>query len=247
MSTVDCFSNDISTIGRLSPEDEAKLGILVARGRSASCTIRQEGRPFERERLQWWRVVGGWASSRLASANLRLAFTIAARYYYSQRVPGTTLADLIQEANMAMVAASRSFDPRQGRFGAYAAVCIENALSALGQKASPDSDHDVSFETPDGRMLLETIAGDSTEWDTEWDTEGDAERDIYSIRTLFEVYHHLLRLPRQVALMLLLRYAGFSHKEIGNLCGLPPETVRARAKYGLRRMRIWSQNPLYSY
>lgn len=64
----------------------------------------------------------------LVEQHLGLARMIAYEY---ANIPGATMDEVIAEAESALAAAGRAFDPEKGQFTAYAGRAIRNALNSL--------------------------------------------------------------------------------------------------------------------
>ena len=64
----------------------------------------------------------------LVEQHLGLARMIAYEY---ANIPGASMDEIISEAENALAAAGRAFDPEKGQFAAYAGRAIRNALNSL--------------------------------------------------------------------------------------------------------------------
>ena len=64
----------------------------------------------------------------LIEQHLGLARMIAYEY---ANIPGASIDEIIAEADNALAAAGRAFDPAKGQFTAYASRAIRNALNSL--------------------------------------------------------------------------------------------------------------------
>lgn len=77
----------------------------------------------------------GAAPCGLVVAHLRLVVALARRYEHLKKLP---LEDLIQEGNVGLLGAVRSYDPeRHGRFSRHAATCIRKAICDALTDARP--------------------------------------------------------------------------------------------------------------
>ena len=76
-------------------------------------------------------LVGGGAGDQpddLVEQHLGLARMLAYEY---ANIPGATMDEVVAEADAALAAAARGFDPQKGQFTAYAGRAIRNALNSL--------------------------------------------------------------------------------------------------------------------
>ena len=64
----------------------------------------------------------------ITDQHLGLARVIAFEY---ANIPGASLDEIIAEAEEALAAAARAFDPAKGQFVPYASRAIRNALNSL--------------------------------------------------------------------------------------------------------------------
>ncbi len=95
------YLREISTVQRLTPDQERELGRRIAAGDEQ-------------------------ALHRMVEANLRLVVSVAKRY----RNEHLSLLDLIQEGNLGLIHAARKFDYRRGyRFSTYAIWWIRQAVT----------------------------------------------------------------------------------------------------------------------
>ena len=69
-----------------------------------------------------------WMPDDLVEQHLGLARMIAYEY---ANIPGASMDEVISEAENALAAAGRAFDPEKGQFAAYAGRAIRNALNSL--------------------------------------------------------------------------------------------------------------------
>jgi RNA polymerase sigma factor (sigma-70 family) len=67
-------------------------------------------------------------SDDLVEQNLGLARMIAYEY---ANIPGASMDEIVSEADSALAAAGRAFDPEKGQFTAYAGRAIRNALNSF--------------------------------------------------------------------------------------------------------------------
>lgn len=67
------------------------------------------------------------ARNKLVSSNLRLVVMYAKKYL--TYATGLTLEDLIQEGNLGVIRAVKTFDPDKGRFTTYASHWINQSIS----------------------------------------------------------------------------------------------------------------------
>lgn len=170
-------------------------------------------------------------SSALVVDNIRLAFHLANRFATRARALGVCRDDLQQEAVMALLRASRCFNPEAGTaFCNYACVVIRNHLQnflskrqtlparggALGEEGSPPEPADPRGEAPDAAA----IRADDKE----------------------QVARLLRMLPPRERQAVSLRFglsdgAKRTFEEIGGLMNVSAERVRQLAEAGLARMR----------
>ena len=121
------YLDDIGRHDLLDAEDERRLGVLVSSGRKARRRL-DTGRVADartRERLERLVEAGAAAEEEFVDANLRLVVSIAKQYRWSH----IALLDLVQEGNVALIRAVRTFDATRGfRFSTYATRCIRRAI-----------------------------------------------------------------------------------------------------------------------
>ena len=86
------------------------------------------------------------AQEELVKRHLGLAQVIACEY---ANIPFASLDEITAEANKALAAAARQFDPAKGEFTAYAGRAIRNALNSLYEKQLRYAQaHDFSLDVP---------------------------------------------------------------------------------------------------
>ncbi|MGH3358973.1 MAG: sigma-70 family RNA polymerase sigma factor [Nocardioidaceae bacterium] len=126
------YLNAIGRIPLLTPDDEIRLGRVVAEGQDARSRLDGAALPVdERTALAETVRAGDEARTTMVRANLRLVVTLARRHG-GRHVP---LLDLIQEGNIGLMRAVEKFDYRRAlRFSTYAAWWIRQAVS----RAAPD-------------------------------------------------------------------------------------------------------------
>jgi RNA polymerase sigma factor (sigma-70 family) len=133
------YLDDIGRHPLLNREDEARLGMLVERGRVAAAELAAAGHAdpdggpgASRSQLLARVREGERATEEFVLANLRLVVSIAKRYQTS----GLPLLDLVQEGNLGLMHAVGKFDHRKGfKFSTYATWWIRQAI-ARGVAAS---------------------------------------------------------------------------------------------------------------
>jgi RNA polymerase primary sigma factor len=120
------YSEEISRVDLLSPEEVISLVQCIERGRAASTDHKQPG---YKERIK----EGEKAKRQLIEANLRLVIHIARKY----RGLNLDLMDLIQEGNIGLIHAVEKFDYRKGyRLSTYATWWIRQYIvRALTEQA----------------------------------------------------------------------------------------------------------------
>jgi RNA polymerase primary sigma factor len=120
------YSDEISRVDLLSPEEVISLGQRIEDGRAAAAYPRQPG---------YTELIkeGEKAKRQLVEANLRLVIHLARRY----RGLNLDLMDLIQEGNLGLIHAVEKFDYRRGyRFSTYATWWIRQYIvRALAEHA----------------------------------------------------------------------------------------------------------------
>lgn len=136
----DSFGAYLANLARtelLRPEEERELSEAVRLGRDAGEELAAMGEamadhgapgscPERRKHLLELVARGAAARERMVEANLRLVVALARRH----RVPGLSLADLVQEGNLGLLQAVERYDGRRGfRFSTYASWWIRQALS----------------------------------------------------------------------------------------------------------------------
>lgn len=103
---------------------EAKKILCYGNDPNSCAYLTQE----ERERLLFLISVGQQSEHKLVCANLRLVVSIAKTYKRKMGLP-IPLLELIQEGNIGLISAAKSFKAATGnRFSTFATYCIWNAL-----------------------------------------------------------------------------------------------------------------------
>jgi RNA polymerase sigma factor (sigma-70 family) len=167
--------------------------------------------------------------SRLVEQYLPLVETIALEYH---NIPNASHDELVSEGRVALLSATRSFDPARGNFISYASIAIRNRLNDFYEKqvrraeafpmsidSSPSGDESTQFE--------------SKYADTTTDVRLAARRSE-STAVLGEA---ISRLPRRLQIVLKSIQAGRTYEEIGRELGISKQGVYKLAQPALRQVR----------
>lgn len=167
----------------------------------------------------------------LVEQHLGLARMIAYEY---ANIPGASIDEIISEAENALAAAGRAFDPEKGQFAAYAGRAIRNALNSLfTRQLRYVKVHDFSLDA-------EPTTSDSTSSSARKD-HADPGADVplaaraeESRRILEEVLAELS--PRSRLIVVRLR-EGKSYSEIGAELGISKQAVHKVGYAALQSLR----------
>jgi len=126
---------EISRFCTFSHEEQMELARSVVAGHEATARLTESMSAEERSILEEAVNIAHEARERLFEGNLRLALSVARRYLNQ----GLPLADLIQEANIGLLAGIDHFDPSLGfHFSTYAYWWIRQAITrSLTDHAHP--------------------------------------------------------------------------------------------------------------
>ena len=167
----------------------------------------------------------------LVEQHLGLARMIA--YEYSN-IPGASMDEVIAEAENALAAAGRAFDPEKGQFTAYAGRAIRNALNSLFTRQlryvkvhefSLDADATTSASTSSSARKDHADPGADVPL---------AARAAESRRILEDVLAELS--PRSRSMLVGLR-EGKSYSDIGAELGISKQAVHKVAHAALQSLR----------
>ena len=170
-------------------------------------------------------------SDDLVEQHLGLARMIAYEY---ANIPGAGIDEVVAEADAALAAAGRAFDPEKGQFTAYAGRAIRNALNSLfTRQLRYVKLHEFSL---DAEPTASTSTGSSARKDHA-DPGADvplAARAAESRRILDDV---LAELSPRSRLMLAGLREGKSYSDIGAELGISKQAVHKVAHAALQSLR----------
>ena len=171
-------------------------------------------------------------SNDLVEQHLGLARMIAYEY---ANIPGASMDEVISEADNALAAAGRSFDPAKGQFTAYAGRAIRNALNSLfARQVRYVKVHEFSLDAePASAESTGSLAGKHDHADPSVDVSLAA-RAQESRGILEEVLSELS--PRSRLLVRRLR-EGKSYSEIGAEVGVSKQAVHKVCHAALQALR----------
>lgn len=167
----------------------------------------------------------------LVEQHLGLARMIA--YEYSN-IPGASMDEIIAEAESALAAAGRSFDPEKGQFTAYAGRAIRNALNSLfSRQLRYLAAHDFSLDAEPTSMEATSTSARREQADPGADVFLAA-RAEESRRILEQVLSELS--PRSRLIVVQLR-EGKSYSDIGAELGVSKQAAHKVAHAALQSLR----------
>ena len=167
----------------------------------------------------------------LVEQHLGLARMLAYEY---ANIPGATMDEVVAEADAALAAAARAFDPQKGQFTAYAGRAIRNALNSFfTRQLRYVKVHEFSLDK-------ETVSSASTGSDAKKD-HADPGADVAlaaraeeSRRILEEVLAELA--PRSRLIVVRLR-EGKSYSDIGTELNVSKQAAHKVAHAALQSLR----------
>lgn len=155
--------------------------------------------------------------------------------YEYANIPGASMDEVISEADNALAAAGRAFDPTKGQFTAYAGRAIRNALNSLfARQLRYVKAHEFTL---DAEPASAETTGSFAEKNNHADPDMDvalAARAQESRRILEEVLSELS--PRSRLLVTRLR-EGKSYSEIGAEVGVSKQAVHKVCHAALQALR----------
>ncbi len=170
-------------------------------------------------------------SDDLVEQHLGLARMIAYEY---ANIPGASLDEVVAEANNALAAAGRGFDPAKGQFTAYAGRAIRNALNDyFGKQLRYVKANE--FILDDDANKSASTAGIRPRRDL--DPAADVALDVRaaeSRRILEEVIAELAPRSRQIVAQI---WSGKSYAEIGAEMGISKQAVHKVGYAALQSLR----------
>ena len=170
--------------------------------------------------------------TELVENHLGLAQVIACEY---ANIPASTLDEVVAEAQKALAAAARRFDPVKGEFTAYAARAIRNALNSLYEKQLRYVQvHEFSLDAPQqsGGATTETPRINNMADDAQKLTMAARARE--SRRVLEEV---MGQLPRRSQSVLEMLREGRSYSEIGDAMKISKQAAHKIGQDALHSLR----------
>ena len=125
--TIGLYLKEVSRVPLLTANEEVELAQRIERGRMAREEI-AKGNVSPRRRMELRKLIeDGWAArEHLITANSRLVISVAKKYMGR----GVPFLDLIQEGNIGLIRATKTFDYRRGhKFSTYATWWIRQAVT----------------------------------------------------------------------------------------------------------------------
>ena len=140
-----------------------------------------------------------------------VVYRIANSYYNSCINLGVEFDDLIQECNIALYSACRSFNTNKNvRFSTYAIKCIENHMKVCYR----------NMNTQKNKLLNNSLSIDVIGYDGTYNFKyKNYEEDFIKMKNLFDIND---------SVVFELRYNGFTYNEISKLLDIPLSTVDGR-------------------
>lgn len=132
--------------------------------------------------------------------------------------------EAICEAKMVLIEAILAYDESQGTFGNYLKHRLNYYFWDKAKKERPIS---LDVDTKDGISLMDTLASDD-----------DLERDVFVKEDYKDLYEKIRRLDEKNVMIIWLKYwEGFSDKKIGEIMNFSPKTIRNRHSKALKSLR----------
>ena len=170
-------------------------------------------------------------SDDLVEQNLGLARMIAYEY---ANIPGASMDEIVSEAENALAAAGRSFDPEKGQFAAYAGRAMRNALNSFfTRQLRYVKVHEFSLDAEPTTSASTASSARKDHADPGADV-ALAARAAESRRILEDVLTELS--PRSKLMVVRLR-EGKSYSEIGAELGISKQAVHKVAHAALQSLR----------
>lgn len=170
-------------------------------------------------------------SDNLVEQHLGLARMIAYEY---ANIPGATLDEIIAEAQNALAAAGRAFDPAKGQFTAYAGRAIRNALNDyFGKQLRYVKANEFILDDDANRSASTAATPEPRDRDPAADVTLDV-RAAESRRILQEVIAELAPRSRQIVAQI---WSGKSYAEIGGEIGISKQAVHKVGHAALQSLR----------
>jgi RNA polymerase sigma factor (sigma-70 family) len=170
-------------------------------------------------------------SDEIVEQHLSLARMIAYEY---ANIPGASLDEVVAEAQNALAAAGRCFDPEKGQFTAYAGRAIRNALNSyFGKQLRYVKANEFILDAPANQSETTTRIGSRRDLDPAADVTLDV-RAAESRRILEEVIAELAPRSRQIVEQI---WSGKSYAEIGAEIGISKQAVHKVGHAALQSLR----------
>jgi RNA polymerase sigma factor (sigma-70 family) len=170
-------------------------------------------------------------SDEIVEQHLGLARMIAYEY---ANIPGASLDEVVAEAQNALAAAGRGFDPKKGQFTAYAGRAIRNALNSyFGKQLRYVKANEFILDDPANKSASTAGIRPARDLDPAADVALDV-RAAESRRRLEEVIAELAPRSRVIVEQM---WRGKSYSEIGAELGISKQAVHKVGHAALQSLR----------
>jgi RNA polymerase sigma factor (sigma-70 family) len=172
-------------------------------------------------------------TDELVEQHLGLARVIACEY---ANIPGATLDEITAEAETALAAAARAFDPAKGQFAAYAGRAIRNALNSLfTRQVRYVQVHELGHHQPGGAGQSGEMADDHRSESK--DPSADVALEVRAAESRRVLEDVLVQLPPRSRLIVERVREGKSYAEIGAELGVSKQAANKVALAALQSLR----------
>lgn len=168
---------------------------------------------------------------RLVEEHLGLAKVIALEYL---NIPGTSLDDIIAQANGALVRTATSYDPSRGDFAPYAARAIRNALNSLySAEVRRAKFHELSLDRVSQNPDNTSTASNSQH---PCDTEEDVVLAVRARESKQVLEQIIAALPKRSRIVVERIREGRSYQQIGQELGMTKQAAHKIAQAALQSL-----------
>ena len=149
-------------------------------------------------------------------------------------IPGLALAEIEIQAQEALAAAGRQFDPSKGNFTAYASQAVRNALRSLYEKQVRHHNHHAY-------VLDQPVGMQSTQTDLVQNTPDKAQESVATkvsrAESIAALHRAMAEMPERYRVVLSAVAEGRSYSEIGEQLGMTKQGVHKIAAAAMQSLR----------